>query len=202
MVAQPADYRWSSYLANGLGRMSELHTPHAVYLALGPDEPTRLAAYRGLFHARVASGFVETIRNATNKGLALCDDVARHRLRSRVNLYHADLFAPDRRRRYDVIVSNPPYVRSGAIRRFPREYRHEPRMALAGGRDGLEVVRRILAGASSRLRRNGILVVEVGGGRRALERAFPRLPFVWVDLLRGGEGVFVLTRQELASAGL
>lgn len=123
-------------------------------------------------------------------------NVARHGVTGRVRLHRADLF-PSRGGPWDVIVSNPPYVPEAGIAGFPAEYRHEPALGLAGGEDGLVLVRRILAGAAARLSTHGILVVEVGAGEAALEAAFPALPFTWVEFDRGGEGVFVLTRAEL-----
>ncbi|MCC7410807.1 MAG: 50S ribosomal protein L3 N(5)-glutamine methyltransferase [Gammaproteobacteria bacterium] len=124
-------------------------------------------------------------------------NVARHGVGDRVRIWQADLFPPAPRVRYDVIVSNPPYVRDVEVAAFPPEYRHEPVLGLAAGADGLDCVRRILAGAARRLSAHGILVVEIGGEAGTIERAFPRLPFIWVEFARGGEGVFVLRRQDL-----
>jgi ribosomal protein L3 glutamine methyltransferase len=120
-------------------------------------------------------------------------NVVRHRLRSRVRLLRSDLLAGLRGARYDLIVANPPYVSGKSMRELPREYRHEPRLALAGGRDGLDLVRRMLADAPRVLAPRGLLVCEIGAGRRALERAYPRLPFTWTQL----GTVFVLRREEL-----
>ena len=83
------------------------------------------------------------------------------------------------------------------MRSLPREYRHEPRLALAGGNDGLELARRILDGAATRLNPGGVLVCEIGHNRRALERAFARLPFVWLETSAGGDHVFLLERDAL-----
>jgi ribosomal protein L3 glutamine methyltransferase len=120
-------------------------------------------------------------------------NVARHRLGRRVRLVRSDLFTGLRGARYDLIVSNPPYVTAASMRTLPREYRHEPRAALAGGADGLQLVRRILRDAAHALAPRGLLVCEVGAGRRALQRAYPRLPFVWAQ----GGTVFLLGREEL-----
>ncbi|GIX30830.1 MAG: 50S ribosomal protein L3 glutamine methyltransferase [Porticoccaceae bacterium] len=124
-------------------------------------------------------------------------NVERHALGDRVRLVRSDLFAALEGARYDLIVSNPPYVGEGELADLPPEFRHEPRLALAGGEDGLALVRRILAEAPAHLEEGGLLVVEVGGSRPALEAAFPQLPFVWVEFERGGEGVFALQREDL-----
>ncbi len=123
-------------------------------------------------------------------------NVARYELGSRVRLIRSDLFGALGRRTYDLIVSNPPYVTARAMARLPAEYRHEPALALAAGVDGLDLVRRILAGAKARLNPGGLLACEVGGGRRALERAFPALEFAWPEL-SDPDSVFVLGREQL-----
>ncbi|HEX5091478.1 MAG TPA: 50S ribosomal protein L3 N(5)-glutamine methyltransferase [Burkholderiales bacterium] len=120
-------------------------------------------------------------------------NVTRHRLSGRVRLVRSDLFAGLQDVRYDLILCNPPYVTAASMRALPPEYRHEPAMALASGRDGLDFVRRLLRQARAHLGSRGLLVCEVGAGRAALRRAYPRLPFTWVQ-----EGtVFLLTREEL-----
>ena len=124
-------------------------------------------------------------------------NVARHELKARVHCIRSNVFSALAGRTYDIIVANPPYVPAGAWRRLPPEYMHEPKLALECGRDGFDVVRRVLAQAAAHLTRHGILVVEVGAGQRALMRAFPRLPFIWPDFRRGGDGVFILQRTDL-----
>jgi ribosomal protein L3 glutamine methyltransferase len=114
-------------------------------------------------------------------------NVGRHRLQQRVRPVRSDLFAGLRGERYDLVLSNPPYVTSAAMRRLPAEYRHEPGLALAAGRDGLDLVARILAEAPERLAPGGILVCEVGDGRQAVERRFPTVPLAWPQ-----DEVFVL----------
>ena len=126
-------------------------------------------------------------------------NVARHELASRVRLVRSDVYEALGDERYDVIVSNPPYVGDEELSELPAEYRREPRLGLHGGVDGLNIVKRILAGAEARLRPHGILVVEVGNSEAALIDAFPRAPFVWLEFERGGGGVFVLTAGQLAS---
>ncbi|MDW8468823.1 MAG: 50S ribosomal protein L3 N(5)-glutamine methyltransferase [Burkholderiales bacterium] len=123
-------------------------------------------------------------------------NVRRHRLTRRVRLTRSDLFAALGQRRYDLILANPPYVPTRTLRRLPPEYDYEPRLALDGGRDGLEYVRRILAGARRHLAPRGLLVCEAGAARRALERAYPRTPFAWPEVSEPGT-VFVLAREAL-----
>jgi ribosomal protein L3 glutamine methyltransferase len=126
-------------------------------------------------------------------------NVRRHRVGARVRLVRSDHFRALRGRSYDIIVSNPPYVGTRELAGLPHEYRHEPRLALAAGRAGLDSVRVILRDALRHLRPRGVLVVEVGNTERALRRAYPRLPFLWLAFERGGGGVFVLTREQLAA---
>jgi len=125
-----------------------------------------------------------------------------YRLGGRVNLAQGDLFAGLKPARYDLIVANPPYVGTTAMRRLPPEYRREPRLALDGGRDGLEFVRRILLAARDFLRPGGLLVVEIGHNRSRLERAFPRLPFIWPETSAGYDCVFLLGREDLPRSAL
>ena len=124
-------------------------------------------------------------------------NVARHRLKRRVRVVKSDHFSALGRQTYDIIVTNPPYVGQRELKGLPAEYRHEPRIALAAGRDGLDSVRVILREAARHLRPHGLLVVEVGNTETAVRRVFRRLPFVWLDFERGGGGVFLLTAEQL-----
>ena len=108
-------------------------------------------------------------------------NVEEHDLADRVTLYEGDLFAPLGAKRYDLILANPPYVDAESLAAFPPEYAAEPRLAHAGGRDGLDIVRRILAEAGAHLTQEGALVCEVGRARAILEAAYPELPFLWLD---------------------
>jgi ribosomal protein L3 glutamine methyltransferase len=124
-------------------------------------------------------------------------NIRRHRLVGRVIPIRADLFNGLSGRRYDIIVSNPPYVSARELKALPAEYRHEPAIALASGRKGLDAVAMILRGAARHLKRGGILVVEVGNTQKTLERHYPAVPFTWLEFERGGGGVFLLTREQL-----
>lgn len=124
-------------------------------------------------------------------------NVASYRLARRVRLVKSDLFAALEGRTYDLIISNPPYVKASSMRKLPQEYRMEPEMALASGADGLEHTRTILAEARGHLTPGGRLVVEIGRNRKALEKAFPELRFEWPKTSAGAGFVFVLKRGQL-----
>ncbi|NNF51687.1 MAG: 50S ribosomal protein L3 N(5)-glutamine methyltransferase [Gammaproteobacteria bacterium] len=127
-------------------------------------------------------------------------NVHEHGLEDRVRLFESDLFANIPDARYQLIISNPPYVDAGAMSALAPEFTHEPAMGLAAGGDGLDIVRKILAEAADYLDTDGALVVEVGDSAGALISAFPDVPFTWVDFEHGGEGVFVLSAAELRAS--
>jgi ribosomal protein L3 glutamine methyltransferase len=118
-------------------------------------------------------------------------------LEKRVRMLRSDHFDAVEGCRYDIIVSNPPYVGRAEMRSLPREYEHEPRLGLASGADGLDSVRAILAAGRRHLRRGGILVVEVGNTEATLLRTYPRMPFIWPEIAMGGGGVFLLRAEDL-----
>lgn len=127
-------------------------------------------------------------------------NIACYRLQRRVRAIESNLFHALRNERYDLIVSNPPYVSAATMRRLPPEYRKEPRLALAGGKDGLDLVRTIVSNAASHLTDNGLLVVEVGHHRRRVERAFSHLALTWPATSAGDDCVFLLDRNGLCDA--
>jgi ribosomal protein L3 glutamine methyltransferase len=124
-------------------------------------------------------------------------NVRRHGVEARVQLHLGNTFEPLGTAAYDLIVSNPPYVSDAEMDALPREYLHEPDMALRAGSDGLDVVRRILRDADAHLAPGGILVVEVGDSEDRLQRTFPGVPFLWLEFEHGGGGVFLLTKDDL-----
>ncbi|MEM9688262.1 MAG: 50S ribosomal protein L3 N(5)-glutamine methyltransferase [Pseudomonadota bacterium] len=131
-------------------------------------------------------------------------DVARvnaeaHKVADRLTLIQSDFFTDLEANHYSLIVTNPPYVDRADMADRSEEYRHEPELGLASGDDGLDATRVILKQASRFLEDDGILVCEVGNSRPALEDAFPRLPFTWLEFEHGGEGVFLLNKTDLES---
>ena len=124
-------------------------------------------------------------------------NVSDYGLADRINLIRSDLFANLPEKSYDLIISNPPYVTASAMESLPDEYRHEPRIALAGGDDGLDAVRTIVKEAPRFMMPGGTLVVEVGDNRAAAEAAFPRLAMVWLTTASSDDGVFAVRREDL-----
>jgi ribosomal protein L3 glutamine methyltransferase len=146
-----------------------------------------------------------TFPNATVDAVDISEDalavaernVAEYGLEDRIRLIRSDLFAGLAGKRYDLILSNPPYVAAAAMAEFAAEYKAEPAIAHAGGDDGMEIVRRIIEGAGSHLAPDGALVVEVGTGGPLLERDFPRLPFLWLNTEESEGEVFALPGSAL-----
>ena len=124
-------------------------------------------------------------------------NVTDYELQDRVSLIESDLFAKLGTQQYDLIISNPPYVDAQSVTTLPQEYRYEPELALGSGHDGLDATRIILKQAAQHLKPSGILIVEIGHNRDALQAAYPRLPFTWLDVSAGDEFVFMLHRNDL-----
>ncbi|MGH8252051.1 MAG: 50S ribosomal protein L3 N(5)-glutamine methyltransferase [Steroidobacteraceae bacterium] len=151
-----------------------------------------IAAARALPRARVDATDISAPALAVARA-----NVRRHRLERRVRVLRSDVYAGLRGRRYDIVVSNPPYVSAAEMRRLPAEFRAEPAIALAARRNGMAVIERILQGARRHLTDGGILVVEAGDTEVAVRRRFPALPFTWLEFEQGGGGVFLLRAGEL-----
>uniref|UniRef100_E1T4U5 Ribosomal protein uL3 glutamine methyltransferase n=1 Tax=Burkholderia sp. (strain CCGE1003) TaxID=640512 RepID=E1T4U5_BURSG len=124
-------------------------------------------------------------------------NVADYKLEDRIALFEGDLYAPLAQRRYDVIISNPPYVNAASMQELPAEYKHEPEMALAGGADGMDIVRRIIADARNWLTEDGVLVIEIGNERHHVEAAFGGLNLVWLSTSAGDDNVFLIQAADL-----
>jgi len=127
-------------------------------------------------------------------------NVDEYQLQERINLVESDLYTQLPLRKYDLIISNPPYVNSGSMSKLPQEYLREPQLALAGGEDGMDLVRKIVAGAAERLTPEGVLVVEIGNERAFAEAAFPELELTWLTTSAGDDMVFLVTAEQLQLA--
>jgi ribosomal protein L3 glutamine methyltransferase len=124
-------------------------------------------------------------------------NIERHAVGSQVRLIQSDLFSGLSGSRYDLIVSNPPYVSAGVFERLPAEYRAEPSGGLVCGEDGLDIVLKILEASPQYMKQQGILIVEVGESTQALLELLPRLPFLWLEFNHGGDGIFLLEYDQL-----
>lgn len=125
-------------------------------------------------------------------------NVQKYQLADQINLIQSDLFFALEEKRYDIIMSNPPYVDEIDMKTLPKEFLYEPQLGLAAGVDGLEIVDKILKRAKNHLTEEGILLVEVGNSQQALVERYPHAPFVWLEFARGGTGVFLLKAQDLS----
>jgi ribosomal protein L3 glutamine methyltransferase len=145
-----------------------------------------------------ADAYVDAV-DLSADALAVAElNIAKHQLADAVTLYRSDLFNELPETRYDVIVSNPPYVSLEEWAQLPAEFRAEPDMGFKGGASGLDLVLRILADADQYLTEQGILIVEVGSSAETLQNTFPDVPFYWLNFERGGDGVFLLTAEQVS----
>jgi ribosomal protein L3 glutamine methyltransferase len=125
-------------------------------------------------------------------------NVAQHGLKERLNLHHGSLYDPlPVSAQYDLIISNPPYVNAASMQTLPPEFRHEPSLALAGGDDGMDVVRTIIEQAPAHLRDDGLLLIEIGHERSFFELAFPELEPIWLDTAEASDQILLLTKEQL-----
>ncbi|MCF6251163.1 MAG: 50S ribosomal protein L3 N(5)-glutamine methyltransferase [Methylococcaceae bacterium] len=124
-------------------------------------------------------------------------NIDKHNILEQVSLYKSDLFNQLPEKKYDVIVSNPPYVAIQEWENLPEEYHNEPEMGFSGGVSGLDLVLRILVDANNYLTKQGILIIEVGSSAETLQQLFPQIPFYWLEFERGGDGIFLLTAGQV-----
>lgn len=148
-----------------------------------------------------AKAFPESLVDAVDistEALAVAKiNLLRHHVEDQVKLHEADLFTSLKDKKFDVIISNPPYVSLEEMTTLPSEYKHEPSLGLVAGKEGLDFALRILEEAAAHLNPKGILIVEVGNSEEALAAHFPNVPFTWLEFSRGGGGVFLLTAEQV-----
>lgn len=124
-------------------------------------------------------------------------NVAKHEVEEQLTLYHSDLFTALPAQKYDLIVSNPPYVAISEWEQLPDEFHAEPEMGFTGGETGLDLVIKILVDAAEYLNEQGVLIVEVGSSAQTLQTQFSEVPFYWLDFEQGGDGVFLLSAEQV-----
>ncbi|MGB1238069.1 MAG: 50S ribosomal protein L3 N(5)-glutamine methyltransferase [Pseudomonadales bacterium] len=179
-----------------------IETQFSPFLRPGPlDRVLDLCTGSGCIGIACAYAFEEAqvdLADISEDALVVAQqNIERHALEDQVRALHSDVFSGVEGR-YDLIVSNPPYVDRDDVASMPAEYHHEPEIALGSGDDGLDLCKQILAQACDYLTEDGLLVVEVGNSEVHLMTQFPEVPFTWVDLPGGGNGIFAITAAELS----
>jgi ribosomal protein L3 glutamine methyltransferase len=178
-----------------------LEAEFSPWLVKSPSTILDLCAGSGCIGIACAHYFPEsivTLSDISTDALVVAQkNIGIHQLAHRVVTLASDLFDGLSEERYDLIVSNPPYVDAKDLASMPKEYHHEPVIGLASGLDGLDFTRRLLREAAEHLSEEGVLIVEVGNSWEALDDAFPEVPFMWLEFERGGHGVFLLTAEQL-----
>ncbi len=173
-----------------------IHNGFASWLSDEPQRVLDMCTGSGCIAIACAKAFEDALVDAVDISLEALSvasiNIEHHDLQERVHLLESDVFSKLPGQRYDLIVSNPPYVDAEDMADLPEEFLREPELGLAAGADGLDICKRILAEAADYLSEDGILVVEVGNSQWALEQTFPDVPFEWVEFEQGGQGVFVL----------
>lgn len=170
-----------------------------------PDDILDLCTGGGSIAISAALRFAQARVDAVDlseQALSLAaENLADHQVQDRVNLYHGDLFAPIGDRQYDLILCNPPYVNSASMRKLPAEFLAEPDTALAGGNDGMDLIRRILADAPKALRDGGFLLLEIGHEAPFFEAAFDSLEFAYLPVAAGEDQLVLVSKEQLLAAG-
>ena len=170
----------------------------------GVENVLELCTGSGCLAIMMADAFPNAVVDAVDiskDALAVAEhNIREYKLEGRVNPIESDLYTNVPFKRYDLIVTNPPYVNSDSMRKLPPEYLREPQIALAGGEDGMDLVRKIVAGAAERLTPEGFLIVEIGNEREYAEAAFGDLGLTWLTTSTGDDAVFLLTAEQLQNA--
>lgn len=178
-----------------------IHQEFQPWLTINPERILDLCTGSGCIGIACASVFDESevvLSDISADALVLANrNITRHHLADQVTAVESDLFSGLQGQVFDLIVSNPPYVNEEDVAAMPAEYQAEPEIALGSGFDGLDFTRRLLREASDHLSEQGLLVVEVGNSWPALEEAFPKVAFTWLEFEMGGHGVFMLSAEQL-----
>lgn len=166
-----------------------------------PHHILELCTGSGCLAIMMADAFPHAVIDALDLSTDALDvariNVAEYEMTDRINLVHSDLYQAIPQKKYDLIVTNPPYVNSTSMKKLPPEYQHEPQMALAGGDDGMDLVRKIVREAGKHLNENGLLIVEIGNEAAHAEAAFPDLELTWISTSGGDDRVFLVEASQL-----